>query len=99
MDAEVASAGAGLELVFGLPVLAVLAWFFHRLFHGVWLDETPAEPGPSLPPDEVGGAAVEGGEAWRIHASEVASPGATSVEAPPDPTGDGGAGSGLGPTA
>lgn len=96
MEPEGASAGAGLEIVFGLPVLAVLAWFFHRLFHGVWLDESPAEPGPTMPPEVVGGAAVEGGEAWRIQAPS-AEP--TPLASPADPPADPPTERGMGPSA
>jgi hypothetical protein len=85
-----------LEIVFGLPVLAVLAWFFHRLFHGVWLDESPEDAGPALPPEVVGGAVVEGGEAWRIQAGP---PEPASQEGAVDPAGAATPDRGMGPSA
>ncbi len=48
-------------LAFGLPVIAVVAWFLARLFGGRWLDQ-PEEPlpPPLAPPGfEPEGTAVE----------------------------------------
>lgn len=61
---------AGLVLLFGPPVLAVVAWFWLRLTSGRWIDGPPEAPEPGVP------------DAWREAGLEPAS---RSAEADPTP--------------